>query len=258
MCAWSLSLAVLSFTARVDRGRREPDDELTTALISSYHRSHEHISAVAVPAHNCAVYYVQTLLVSATYQLSVTQAVGGRPMKSAMAVVDWYGPYTLDDARTAASDFCDGLYMAIGKRPYQRTVQLQYIGLASNLSIRLRNHHHKLSQITRQKEVWLGEIATPRRSGPKIKATDQMLDLVEWAHIYFLQLPPNDKKREQPPDYPITVYNRWWREDYSTAHDRRPNKQWPDLIDFLDSESPAKVVWFGKSPIVQPVVEFAT
>ena len=179
-------------------------------------------------------------------------------MKPAMAVVDWYGPYTLEEARAATRDFGDGIYMATGVRKYQRTKQPQYVGIASDLSSRLKRDHHKLSEITRTQELWLGEIATPRRSGRKVKATDKMLDLTEWAHIYFLQLPLNERKKEQPPDYPITVYNRWWHTDYTTAHRRRPHQQWPDLIDFLDCDYPAKIVWFGKRQVIRPVLEFKT
>ena len=177
-------------------------------------------------------------------------------MKPAMAVVDWYGPYTLEDARTATLDFGDGIYMATGARKYQRIVQPQYVGIASNLSKRLKHDHHKLSQIARKQVLWLGEIATPRRSGRKIKGTDKMLDLAEWAHVYFLQLPLNERKKEQPPDYPITVYNRWWRQDYDTPYRRRPHRQWPDIIDFLDCDYPARIVWFGRRQIIRPVLDF--
>jgi len=30
------------------------------------------------------------------------------------------------------------------------------------------------------------------------------------AYAYFLQLPLNERKRKNPPEHPITVYNRWW------------------------------------------------
>lgn len=177
-------------------------------------------------------------------------------MKPAVAVVDWYGPYTLEEARTATPDFGDGIYMATGACKYQRAVRPQYLGITSSLSSRLNGDHHKLSLVTREQELWLGEIASYRRPGRKTKATDRMLDLAEWAHIYFLQLPLNEKKRAQPPDYPITVYNRWWRNDYATPHRRRPHQRWPDLIDFVDCDYPAKVVWFGRRQVIRPVLDF--
>jgi len=98
----------------------------------------------------------------------------------------------------------------------------------------MKNDHHKLSRITRELEIWLGEVASARSPGRKIKVTDRILDLVEWAHIYFLKLALNDKKRENPPDDPITVYNRWWDKDYKTPCEQRPHEDWPDIIDFID------------------------
>ena len=174
-------------------------------------------------------------------------------MKSVMAIVEWYGPYSHEDAQEAALDFEDGLYIAIGKRKYQRSLDVQYIGLASSLRSRLSTDHHKLPQITRDLSLWLGEVTTPRSPGRKIKVTDRMLDLVEWAHIYFLQLPLNDRKKSNPPDHPITVYNRWWKSDYESQYKRRPHKNWPDLIDFAGSECEAKLVWFGKHQEIRSV-----
>ena len=73
-----------------------------------------------------------------------------------------------------------------------------------------------------------------------------MLDLAEWAHIYFLQLPLNEKKKARPPDRPITVLNRWWKTDYETPIQKPPHPSWPNLIDFLDDGYDTRLVWFGK------------
>lgn len=166
-------------------------------------------------------------------------------MKPVVAVVEWYGPYTVEEARSASFDYDDGIYLALGKVRYERSRRLQYVGLASDLASRLNGYHHKLPLISRDLEIWLGEVASPRTPGKKIKVTDRMLDLSEWAHAYFLQLPLNDKKRARPPDRPITVYNRWWRKDYETPCGKRPHSAWPDLIDYLGPEYPVKLVWFG-------------
>ncbi len=159
--------------------------------------------------------------------------------------------YTLADAKRSAADFGDGIYVGIGKCKFQHTDHLQYAGLTSRLVSRLASDHPKLGKITRDQEIWLGEVASPRIPGKKKKATDRILDLVEWAHIYFLQLPLNDKKKQNPPDGPITVYNRWWRCDYYSPFKRRPHRDWPDLIDFLGTEYQARIVWFGKRQLVQ-------
>lgn len=177
-------------------------------------------------------------------------------MKPVVAIIEWYGPYTLCAARSASFDYADGIYLAIGKVGRQRGAKLQYVGLASDLASRLNGYHHKLPRIERDLELWLGEVVSPRTPGRKIKVTDRMLDLAEWAHAYFLQLPLNTQKRSTPPDRPITVYNRWWRTDYETPYRRRPHRDWPDIIDYVDEGYDAKLVWFGGRQVVLPVSEY--
>lgn len=170
-------------------------------------------------------------------------------MKPTIALIDWYGPYSPEDAAPAAFDYNDGLYLAIGKGSYERSVNLQYIGLASSLSRRLSNAHHKLGKVKTEVSIWLGEVSSPRTPGRKIKVTDRMLDLAEWAHIYFLELPLNEKKKVNPPDLPVVVYNRWWKKDGETRYERRPHADWPDLIDYSDGEANTRIVWFGGGQI---------
>ena len=182
-------------------------------------------------------------------------------MKSMTTIIDWYGPYSLEEAQQASQfDYDDGLYAVIGKRKHQRASHLQYMGIAKDLCIRLNSCHHKIPQVIRDSTyegaLWLGEVSSPRTPGRKVKVTDRMLDLAEWAHVYFLQLPLNEKKRKSPPDKPIVVYNRWWQKDYETPYLKRPHREWPDLIDFVDAEYRAKVVWFGGRQICQSVSDF--
>jgi hypothetical protein len=168
-------------------------------------------------------------------------------MKHLAVIVDWYGPYTIDDALSVSKyDYDSGLYVGLGKRRYRHGLAMpQYIGLSKNLRIRLANHH-KLPEIIRDVKLWLGEVATPEPSGKKLKSTPATLDYSEWLHAFFLRLPLNDKKKKNPPSRPVTVLNRWWRTDYETPWIKRPHPLWPDLIDYIDAELPAKVVWFGK------------
>lgn len=177
-------------------------------------------------------------------------------MKPVVAIVEWFGPYSLQEAQSATFDYEDGIYIALGKTVGQRVSCIQYVGLASDLKTRLNGCHHKLPLITRELQLWLGEVVSPRTPGRKIKVTDRMLDLTEWAHAYFLQLPLNDKKKSGPPDRPITVYNRWWRKDYVTPYRRRPHRDWPDVIDFMGTEYHAKIVWFGGRQLIQNALEF--
>lgn len=47
-------------------------------------------------------------------------------MKSITAIIDWYGPYTLETALDASKfDYNDGLYLVVGKTSYERASHLQ-------------------------------------------------------------------------------------------------------------------------------------
>lgn len=178
-------------------------------------------------------------------------------MKALTAIIDWFGPYTLEEAREATKfDYEDGLYMLIGKQPYQRQTSIQYVGIAKSLKNRLNSRHPAVKKIPRELEVWLGEVASPRTPGKKMKVTDSMLDLAEWAHAYYLQLPLNINKCKTPPYRAITTYNRWWKTDYETMHRKRPHADWPDFIDHYGDSYPSKVVWFGGRQVKDDVQSF--
>jgi hypothetical protein len=178
-------------------------------------------------------------------------------MKHLIIVVNWYGPYTLSQAISVAKeDYRDGLYLAIGKLAHQRgNPKLQYIGLSESLTIRLKSHH-KLHLISNP-VIWLGEVATAQPSGTKVKITNATLDYAEWLHSFFLHLPLNEKKKSYPPPRPVTVLNRWWKDDYDTPRLRSPHSKWPELIDYLGVEYGVRLVWFGKSQIrIKPPYDF--
>ncbi|WP_223531285.1 hypothetical protein [Pseudomonas sp. GL-R-19] len=184
-------------------------------------------------------------------------------MKSITAIIEWFGPYDFAGAKEAmAKDYGDGLYMFVGKLGGESRSKLQYVGIAKNLRSRLNARHPILAQFLAEhpsyKGLWLGEVVSPRTPGKKLKATDQMLDLAEWAHAYFLQLPLNTQKRKTPPERPIVVYNRWWKTDYQTPHSVRPNGAWPDLIDWVGEDYPVKLAWFGGKFINKHAEEFKT
>ncbi len=168
-------------------------------------------------------------------------------MKHLAVVVDWYGPYTLDEAKLSARlDYESGLYLGIGKLKHQKGAPIiQYVGISKNLARRLQTHK-KLPEILRETKIWLGEVATAEVPGKKIKKTVASLDLAEWALAYFLEIPMNEKKRKTAPSRAITLLNRWWNKiDYKTPWVKRPHAAWPDLIDFVSNEYVTKIVWFG-------------
>lgn len=166
-----------------------------------------------------------------------------------MVAVNWFGPYlSIEDAHEAAkADFTKGLYMASGMCRYQRKLSLQYIGIArTNISQRLNaKRHDKLKLITRQLNIWLGEIATSEPGGRKLKVTPATLDYAEWLHARLLKLPLNEKKTKTLPPTGVTVLNRWFSKDFKTPRRRRPHADWPDLLDFPHYDLPARSVFFG-------------
>lgn len=167
-------------------------------------------------------------------------------MKQLTIIVDWFGPYSLEEAIIAAKkDYQGGLYMAIGKSSIAKTQKsLQYIGLSSRLANRLKGHS-VLSLIT-ELDIWLGEVVTAEPPGKKFKKITTTLDYAEWFHAYLLKLPKNKKKRKSPPSRTATLLNRWWKEDYNTPWKHRPHPSWPDLFDYPYENYPIKIVWFGK------------
>lgn len=166
--------------------------------------------------------------------------------KHLMIAINWYGPYGLDESRKCARhDYEHGLYLAIGMCKYQRRAALQYVGIGNSIHTRLNHRHHKLSRITRERTLWLGEIATAEPSGKRLKATRTTLDYAEWLHARFLRLPLNDKKTKTLPRRSVTVLNRWFGSDYETPR-HRPHADWPDLIDYPGYDLPARAVWFGR------------
>ena len=169
--------------------------------------------------------------------------------KHLMIAVDWFGPYNdMQEAQIRArEDYAHGLYLCIGKCAYERKQSMQYIGIGKNLYTRIKEDHHKMSLVIRDRQLWLGEIVTAEPSGKKIKITKATLDYAEWLHARFLRLPLNENKTKSLPPQSVTVLNRWWRTDYSTIRKQRPHPDWPDLIDFPSYELPARAVWFGKT-----------
>jgi len=162
-------------------------------------------------------------------------------------VVDWYGPYSLNEAiKVSRKDFGEGLYLLIGKTKYQKKPsKMQYIGIADDLFSRINGNHQKIPELSQECSIWLGEIASLGIPGPKSKVTNVQLDLAEWLHSYFLELPLNERKKVNPPDNTATLLNRWWFKDYETPRQKRPHKDWPDLIEYTGKKYGAKAVWFG-------------
>jgi hypothetical protein len=168
-------------------------------------------------------------------------------LRHLVTVIDWYGPYDFEGAKAAArKDFDSGLYMCAGLLPYQRgKPKIQYVGIAQkSMATRVNNRHHKLHEVTKQRTIWLGEVASLGSPGKKTKATNPSLDFAEWALVYFLKPALNAKKNKTPPARDVTVLNRWWKKDYETPYSNHHHADWPDLIDYLGRGATTRLVTF--------------
>jgi hypothetical protein len=128
-----------------------------------------------------------------------------------VVVADWFGPYrSLEKAKEALRDYGGGLYMLIGRKngKGKHKKGIRYCGISDELSGRVNNTHSIIKSLdSRMLIIWFGEITCTQKSNA--------LGLVEWAHIYFLELPENKNKKKNPPSQPVTVLNRWWKTDYT-------------------------------------------
>ncbi len=181
---------------------------------------------------------------------------------SIATVVNWYGPYTAEGGvdvikvanKAAVSDWGTGLYTAIGTGEIEKASKmgprkLLYMGVGAPLHARLTKQHHKLSKL-QIGALWLGEVGVPGVPGRKRKRINVHLDMVEWASAFFLELPFNVKKRANPPDTSCVVTNRWFSTDYETSVEK-PNRAWPDIIEYDYQKALANLVWFAPKPVIK-------
>jgi hypothetical protein len=170
-------------------------------------------------------------------------------------MVDWCGPFkNTDEAREKIADYGleEGLYLAIGKRKGQHNRSMQYVGISLDIKNRINpKTHHRLKYITRDLRLWIGEVASHAVAGrPRSRQAvshSLTVDLAEWATAYFLTLPLNKKKRDNPPNQSVMLVNRWFDRDFETPKRQRGHRDWADYIEYDPEyyDGGAKVVWFS-------------
>ena len=172
-------------------------------------------------------------------------------MATVALIVDWSGPFdSIEDAKKAAKEFklSEVLYLATGKRKYQRYSTMQYVGISNDLQSRFTKHR-TLPEVTGDFKLWIGEISSHGIAGRRAQshpvAHGRAVELAEWALAYFLALPLNVRKRTTPPSESVMLVNRWFRDDFDTKRDRRGHKDWPDFIEFEPEYDFARLQWFG-------------
>ena len=119
--------------------------------------------------------------------------------------IHWRGPYSYQEVEMLNDG--NGLYLFAGKKKYQREESfIQYCGITEGLYRNRFKNHHKLFEINRELEIWLGDINYPTEH------SRMHLETAESIIVYFWQPTLNDRKRFNPP-YPTTIISHWFKKD---------------------------------------------
>lgn len=118
--------------------------------------------------------------------------------------VHWRGPFAQEDV--VSTELGNGLYMFAGKRPYERSEQIQYCGITEGLFRNRFSQHHKIFEITRDLTIWLGQISVPE------DFTRTHLETAEKIVVYFWQPNLNERKKVSLPR-PTTLISHWFKYD---------------------------------------------
>jgi len=153
-------------------------------------------------------------------------------------IVDWRGPYSFEDI-AETPELGNGLYLATGKLKYQREPTIQYCGITEGSFYERFKKHHKVNEINREQEFWLGKINYPD------DASRYFLEMAESIIIYFWQPELNEKKKVKMPK-PITLISKWFKKDLSPRLRQHPMcKGLHDVLSFdgIHSRSGNLQVW---------------
>ncbi|MCG7517940.1 hypothetical protein [Vibrio sp. MMH1-50] len=138
-------------------------------------------------------------------------------------IVKWRGPYNYDDI-IEEPELENGLYLATGKLKYERESIIQYCGITEGSYATRFKSHHKIHDITREQEFWLGEVTYPD------DASRYFMEMAESIIIYFWQPTLNERKKLSLPK-PITLVNQWYKKNDEPRY--RQHSLLKDLDDVL-------------------------
>ena len=169
-------------------------------------------------------------------------------------MIDWYGPFvSVADAKKACREWGGGevLYLATGKRRYQRSTGLQYVGISTDANSRFNDKNHKISiEVTRGLNVWIGYVVSHgiagRREAGAVVAHSRAVEQAERMLAYLMRMPLNEKKRRRPPRESSILVNRWFNAKTEVRRSHRGHLDWPDYLDFDRENGSASLAWFGQ------------
>lgn len=139
-------------------------------------------------------------------------------------IINWEGPFSYDEI-AEMPEKRQGIYLVAGKRKHQKTEsEIQYCGITEGSFYTRFKRHHKIWELNREQEFWLGNIVTPK------DVSRYYLELAETLIIYFWQPTLNTRKKLTPPK-PTTIINYWCKKDGSPRFNQK--KIYKDLDDVL-------------------------
>jgi len=129
-------------------------------------------------------------------------------------IVNWRGPLLYNEIEENP-DWGNGLYLATGKLKYDRESTIQYCGITEGSFIKRFKNHHKVHEINREQEFWIGSVNYPN------DATRHYLEMAESIIVYFWQPELNERKKLSMPK-PISIINKWFKKDNSPRLRQHP------------------------------------
>ncbi len=120
-------------------------------------------------------------------------------------ILHWRGPYTFEEV-LSDKKAGNGLYLATGKRLYERVSKILYCGITERGFAQRLKTHHKINQITKDRKFWLARIAYP------IDVNREILEMAEKIIVWTWQLPLNEKKKISKSN-PTTILHFWFKRD---------------------------------------------
>lgn len=128
-------------------------------------------------------------------------------------VLEWYGPFSYDELDKYVKENANlkfRFYAISGLCSRQRGEPIwQYCGITERLiTQRFKDKDHKIKNITRDKEIWLG-----RFSNPMLSNNRNIIELVEHLIICSYELSLNEKKTKTFPKEPIGIFNLWFNKN---------------------------------------------
>jgi hypothetical protein len=172
------------------------------------------------------------------------------PANMFMVAVDWYGPLkSLSEAREVSQlhRVKDFLYLGFQRKGRHRS----YVGISNNAQSRLRTSHQVLGRWPDGTyQLWLGIVVSQSEPGRRASASPPRhkaaLTFAERLTARFVQTSDNVQGSKKPPKRSGALLNRWYYlSDGFPRHKRRPHKNWPDFIDFEETEGLGRTAYFA-------------